>query len=85
MCQIINIKKSKKFSPKTINLVDNGVWTLWIGNSDKNKKIVYALNTGDEYFFLDKDGSVLEIKSEWGDFKKNDIARFTKIEHLPNI
>lgn len=79
MCHIVKLSKNNKFGKRTINLVDNGSWELLFGLSDKNTKIKYALNTGDEYYFLDKDGRIISTNKSLVNFKFEDIARFSKI------
>ncbi len=79
MCHIIKLNKKNKFGNRTMKLVDNGTWGLFVGLSDKDVKIKYALNTGDEYYFLDKDGGVISVDRSLINFKCQDIARFSEI------
>lgn len=79
MCHIVKLNnKTNKFEKSTIKLVDNGTWGLLVG-SDKNKQIRYALNTGEEYYFLDKDGGIISTNKSLGHFRCEDVARFSKI------
>ena len=85
MCHYVKLNNNSKFDERLINLVDNGTWALFYGSSTKDKRIKYALNTGDEYFFLDINGIVIYINKNKDGFKQNDIARFSKIKHTMSI
>lgn len=81
MCHIVKLNKNtNRFEESTIKLVDSGVWNLWVGKSDNNHRIKYALNTGDEYYFLDKDGRIVSKDNDLNNFKRDDIARFSKMK-----
>lgn len=80
MCHIVKLNKNKnKFEESTIRLVDNGVWALWVGKSENNSQIKYALDAGEEYYFLDKNGEVISKSKNLNSFKREDIARFSKM------
>lgn len=79
MCYIVKLNKNNKFGKRTIKLVDDGSWELLVGLSDKNTEVKYALNTGDEYYFLDKDGGIISTNKSLVNFKCEDVARFSKI------
>lgn len=80
MCYFIKLNNKNKFGKNTIKLVDSGVWALYTGKSDRNKKVKYALDTGEEYYFLDKNGEVIFKSKNLNSFKREDIARFSKIK-----
>lgn len=48
MCHYVKLNKNSNFGEQTIELVDEGSWTLWFGYSNKNKTIKYTLNTGEK-------------------------------------
>lgn len=39
MCYFIKPNSKNKFGKNTIKLVDSGVWALYTGKSDRNKKL----------------------------------------------
>lgn len=83
MCYYVQLNKNSKFSKQTMELVDEGSWTLWLGSSHKNKTIKYALSTGKKYYLLDRNGWVISIELELLDFKREKIARFTELNTQP--
>lgn len=81
MCYIVELnKKTNKFDESTMKLVDNGTWALWVGLYSKNDNVKYALNIGNEYYFLDKDGEIISREKTLNNFKYNNIARFSKMK-----
>ena len=81
MCYIVELnKKTNKFDESTMKLVDNGTWALWVGLSNKNANIRYALNVGNEYYFLDRNGEIISKDKNLNDFEYEDIARFSKMK-----
>ena len=77
MCKVINTKEANKFSKKTIQLVDEGLWSLWTVKPS-NTHVVYVLNTGKKFYFFDKQGNIVSTSSKLGNYKKDDIARFSE-------
>lgn len=79
VCHYVKLNKNSNFGEQTIELVDEGSWTLWFGYSNKNKTIKYALNTGEKYYLLDKNGGVISVEQKLDNFSCERIARFKKL------
>ena len=85
MCHYVKLKKNNKFDALTIELVDEGSWGLFYGNSKKDKRIRYLLNTGKKYYFLDGEGGVVLGDTTIDDFNRTGIARFSRLNTLPCV
>ena len=79
MCFYIKLNKNSKFGTRTVELVDDGSWTLLRGSTSGNKLIKYALNTGKNYYFLDKNGEIVSMDTNIGDFVSRGIVRFNEL------
>ena len=80
MCHYVELNENSKFDKGVVRLVDNGTWALYYGKSSKDSRIRCALNTGNEFFFLDKNGVVINKNLQKKDFEREDIARFSKMK-----
>lgn len=85
MCYIISGEEKAKFPDWLIQSIDTAMWDLYIGTYKNNNNVKYSVYTGENFYFLDKDGNALFVKQDDNDFITEKVARFTHVKDMPKL
>lgn len=85
MCDIISGIERAKFPDWLIHSIDTAMWDLYIVTYKDNDHVKYSVYTGENFYFLDKDGKALFVKQNDNDVISEKIVRFTHVKDMPKL